>query len=97
MSSNNIYLIQFMCKREIIEVPIYFQGLRLADPHRQTDQHKHKVGRIYKFDFKKPNQKPMPLEIKGKLDLQDFNPHGLSAWEDKTTGKRERERERERE
>ena len=38
------------------------------------------------FDFKQPQKATKPVTIEG-LDMKQFNPVGLSIWEDNKTGK----------
>ena len=44
-------------------------------------------GQIFLFDFKNPNDKPRALSITGhEFTQKDFNPHGISLWQDLETG-----------
>lgn len=44
-------------------------------------------GAIFLFDFKKPTEKVQELKIQGeKFDKETFNPHGISVWQNPTTG-----------
>ena len=40
-------------------------------------------GKIYLFDFNKPNDPIKELAIEGNVDLVNSGPHGIGLWEDK--------------
>lgn len=41
-------------------------------------------GQIYILDLLHPKPTPVKLRIKGNLDLDSFNPHGISTYTDDT-------------
>lgn len=41
-------------------------------------------GKLYILDLLHPKPTPVELQIKGKLDLSSFNPHGISVYTDET-------------
>ena len=43
-------------------------------------------GRVFIYNFTKPGSEPTELLITGDIDLKRFNPHGLSVWQDPTSG-----------
>ncbi|XP_033101818.1 serum paraoxonase/arylesterase 1-like isoform X1 [Anneissia japonica] len=53
-----------------------------ADPRIQYFQ-----GRIFQFDFNKPEEAAKVLPIEGDFDGKTLRPHGIDIWQDKQTGK----------
>ena len=66
---------------------IYFvKGLRWAG--LDSEEIAKRKGQIFLFDFKNPNNTPTALSIIGSnFDHNNFNPHGISLWQDPKTGK----------
>ena len=62
----------------------HLQGLRAPPPG--NDYVKNRKGRIYKFDFNKPDSGVEEVKIVNADEMLDLNPHGISLWEDKKTG-----------
>ena len=63
---------------------ICFQGLNISPifgNHIPTG-----AGQIFWVDFKFPDKPPVPVKIVGNIDLQNFNPHGISSWLDHERG-----------
>ena len=44
------------------------------------------VGKIYLFDFNKPNDAAKDLNIVAEAKYKSLNPHGISYWNDTETG-----------
>ena len=40
-------------------------------------------GQIMLFDANTPDKRAVPLKIEGNIDLDVFNPHGISIWQEK--------------
>ena len=47
---------------------------------------KEAVGKIYLFDFNKPNDATKELNIVAEAKYKKLNPHGISYWNDTKTG-----------
>jgi arylesterase/paraoxonase len=56
-------------------------GLRLQGMGK-----KEAVGKIYQFDFNKPNDAAKELKIVAEPKYRSLNPHGISYWNDTETG-----------
>ena len=41
-------------------------------------------GKIYLFDFNRPNDPVKELQIEGAVDIVNCAPHGIGVWEDKS-------------
>ena len=46
----------------------------------------HRRGKVLMFDFRYPNTGAIEVHIQGNFDIDSFNPHGISIWEDEQTG-----------
>ncbi|KAM6968240.1 serum paraoxonase/arylesterase 2-like isoform 3-T3 [Aplochiton taeniatus] len=62
----------------ILSTGLKFPGL----PYFSNDP-----GKIYALDLWNPRLSPVELQIKGKLDLNSFNPHGISVYIDDDSDK----------
>ena len=60
------------------------QGLKALFP--DSPYFKDVRGKIFSFDFNKPNDPPKEVKVVG-VDPNTFQPHGISLWVDKDTGK----------
>ena len=43
---------------------------------------------IFLYDFKRPENPAVPVLLEGDLDVEKFNPHGLSVYQDQTSSKK---------
>lgn len=57
-------------------------GIWLED----TEQYRHRPGRIFLFDFSLPRVPPQPLKIVAEPNYKLISPAGLSVWTDPKTG-----------
>lgn len=56
----------------------FTQGLKYPQLPSFSDE----PGKMYVLDLLHPKADPVELQIKGKLDLSSFNPHGISVYTD---------------
>ena len=49
--------------------------------------YKSNIGRIYIFDFERPDVPPQVLPIDWNGETKSITPHGISLWTDQKTGK----------
>ena len=57
---------------------VFTQGLKYPGLPSFSDE----PGKIYILDLLHPKPTPVELQIKGELDLNSFNPHGISVYTD---------------
>ena len=53
---------------------------------RDAPEFRGRKGQIFFYDLKKRDKKVTPLKITGDINLDRFEPHGISLWQDKATG-----------
>ena len=59
-----------------------FQGIRF-EKDLTVSPWKDIRGYIMLYDVNSPNKGAVPLTIEGNLNLDEFNPHGISIWREK--------------